>query len=203
MYKATIVLSSVIGLVFLAGCDTQQPTQSASTPVTESPAPTAVATSSSISLPIPANWKTYQNNQLNIKLQYPPNWKLNEYQDRTKNSIMAVALDPDTTISQTDFQTLDMPPGLITFLNVGSIKGMIGADSMAEKIIGDGITAKTSDITNTDNTSNPFYANKHEIYYYVNTGADQYTRISYVSDRADKYLHTFEQILNSLKLISI
>lgn len=148
-------------------------------------------------------WETYTNEDLKISFSYPGEWKVNEYVYNGK--VSAIGLDPLALPTQEDFESLDVPLGLLSFHPETDVTNRVGYQDMEEITISsdNGIKAKVYDENENDNlTPNPAYQNKHVIRYFVSQGdegvADDWS-VDYVSDMDDAHWQSVQEILSSLK----
>ncbi|HWR73520.1 MAG TPA: hypothetical protein VN604_10140 [Nitrospirota bacterium] len=158
-----------------------------------------------------SGWKTYQNEKHGFEIQYPGEWKLQEYTMREGSAVVSVALDPKKTISQETSETMDVPRGLIEISFCeddcnNSINAAISAQLPDVKIgYGNSVHAKKQERITGENEPNPAYSNKRIITYYmgpVERFGDYIICdiiITYLSDLDDKYLKDFNQILSTVK----
>lgn len=165
-------------------------------PISESSSSSSVATVDNVAKNEKVAWKTYGNDKNGFEIKYPGNWKMKEYKDNN-GKIISVAFDPADVASQSSFETLDTPAGLVGIKLAENNSHVIGYEDFEPVEIGQGIVAKKFEEKTDDNGPSPAWYNKHAITYYIGDKI----KIEYVSDLDDKHLKTFNQIISSLKFI--
>lgn len=161
-----------------------------------------------------STWNAYKNKNHNFQIQYPSDWKLQEYTMRAGKKVIYAALDPKNTISQEASETMDVPRGLI---EIGfcedtcnnSIDAAIAAQLPDVRIgHGSSVPAKKQEKITDEKEPNPAYSSKKIISYYIGP-LERFgdfiiceVVITYTSDLDEKYLKDFIKILSTVRYTS-
>lgn len=161
------------------------------------------------------DWKTYRNDKYGFEVKYPTSWKMQEYEFRNdgnvvNGTIVDVGFDPLYVISQTSFETMDMPVGLIQIglrENQSNSIAKENYENLKTVEISKGVNAKILETKTGEDGPNPAYYNTHTLKYYLGNKTvfgdflDFDIIITYVSGSGDQYLNIFDEILSTFKFI--
>lgn len=156
---------------------------------------------------VTADWKIYRNDKYGFEVKYPVSWKMQEYKFRNGN-VVYVGFDPLDVISQTTFETMDVPIGLIQIglrENNGNSITKENYENLKTVEISKGVNAKIIETKTGEDGPNPAYYNRHTLEYYLGnqTVFGDFLifdiTITYVSGSGDQYLNIFDKILSTFK----
>lgn len=174
-----------------------------------------------------SDWKTYRNDEYGFSIQYPSDWKVQEYKD-SKNTIRTLAIDPVGVYTQSQYNSIDAPAGMLTvnfnYDNTSKIPEESFSSNNYQTVsqinIGGDNPISVTKIFTPDNgvagSSNPWWRTKKSTVYFVGQyqiqnadPSDPYDSnyriypltISYVTFISDtKYDQSVNEILGTLKI---